>query len=94
MKDPCVTSMAAVEVDNQTVGYIYLVEPTTSRPAPFWRYVESRSGACYSNEDLIMLLSLIKSSLRVPRWLQIQVIASPGRDCPTRPDNEVPPWVR
>ena len=94
MKDPCVTSMAAVEVDGRAVGYIYLVEPPTSSPAPFWRYVESASGACYSHEDMIILLSLIKSSLRVARWHQIEVVASPGRQCPSGPDGQNVPWRR
>jgi len=80
MKDPAVTSVAAVEVDNHLVGYIYLVSPTSDRLTCFWRYVESASGACYSHEDMVILLGLIKSSLRVARWHQIEVVAMLGSE--------------
>ena len=80
MNDPAVTSVAAVEVDNHQVGYIYLVAPTADRLTCFWRYVESKSGACYSHEDMVILLGLIKSSLRVARWHQIEVVAMLGSE--------------
>jgi len=81
MKDPAVTSVASVEVSGHLVGYIYLVAPTGDHRGSFWRYVESASGACYSNEELVILLGLIKSSLRVSRWQDIAILAmAPGAE--------------
>jgi len=81
MKDPCVTSVGAVEVSGHLVGYIYLVAASGDCSTSFWRYVESASGACYSNEELVILLSLIKSSLRIARWQDLQILAmAPGAE--------------
>ncbi len=74
MNEGTLTTVGAVEVDGCLTGYLYLVGPTEERPAPCWRYVEGQSSASYSHENMVILLSLIKSSLRVARWQSLEVI--------------------
>ncbi len=74
MNNAPVKTVGAVEVDGCLVGYLYLVEKVEPMPGPCWRYVENRSGASYSHMDMVVLLGLIKSSLRIPRWAQLEVI--------------------
>ena len=75
MNELSMTTVGAVEVDGHLVGYLYLIEPEVAPPGASWRYVENHSGASYSHGDLVVLLGLIKSSLRVARWQSVQVVA-------------------
>ena len=75
MKGNWETTVGAVAVTGHVVGYLYLVRDTDDREVSFWRFVENKSCASYSNEDLVLLLGLVKSALRVRQPDRLEVIA-------------------
>ena len=77
MKDPAVTTVGAVMVDGKMLGYLYALRAGEGGSGAGWRFVESRSGASYSHEDLVLLLGLVKSALRVRPPYRMEVVAIP-----------------